>query len=1091
MSRFSKYMLLSVVTLLLISNSSAFATTLPDGFAETRLPYNLAFPSSMAIAPDGRVFVGERSGALRVFKNDVLLQTPFLVADTDSSGERGLVGIAFDPDFATNGYIYIYYTAKTPTIHNRVSRFTANGDVAVPGSEVILLELDDLVSNQHNGGGMQFGSDGKLYIGVGDNFESTNAQTLANLKGKVLRINRDGSIPDDNPFYNSAAGKNKAIWALGLRNPFTLDIQRGTGRIFLNEVGHLGWEEIDEGAAGANYGWPDTEGYTSDPRYKTPAYAYSHGDGKDVGCAITGGVFYNPLTPQFPSEYVGQYFFIDYCNRWIRTFDPASNLANSFATDISVGNTIYLDVSPDGSLYYMTTADQNGRGAVFKIKYTGNLAPQIGTQPASQTVSVGYTATFSIDASGYKPLSYQWQRNGENIPGATESSYTTPSLSKQESGVQFRCVVSNSFGTATSDVATLTVTTDLPPTATITSPPAETLYKGGDTIFYEGFGSDPETGELPPSAFTWRVDFLHAEHFHPFVPPTTGSKSGSFIVPTVGETAVNVKYRIYLTVTDSAGLSHTSYHDVLPMTSTITLATNPAGLLVTLDGQPQNTPVSAPGVVGVSRTIGVISPQKVNGIVYEFDSWSDGGAATHSIQTPAADSTYTANFRIPRTGTISATPNPIQVCDGSGLGVTTINWNSTQVSSVEVRIGSPSGSLLARSGAGSGSATTGKWVSNGMVFYLQDVSSGLPLTAANTLATVTVNTTSNGCSAITGSISATPNPVQVCDGSGLGVVTLNWNSTGTRAVEVRVGSPSGSLFARSGTGSVSATTGKWVGNNTIFYLQDVSGGLPLSSANTLATVTVGVTTAGCRVGSIVANPNPIEICDNSGNAATTLTWNSTGPALVEVRIGSPSGSLFARSGTGAWSATTGKWVKNNMVFYLQDVSGGLPLTSANTLATITVNVVKSNRCGSISATPNPIQVCDGTGLGITTLTWSSTGTSIVEVRIGSPTGKLFSRSSSRNRSATTGKWVSNGMVFYLQDVSGGLPLTAANTLATVTVNTTSNGCVAATQQPKVLTIPVSTPTTFMARATDAYPFRYQWQRRSGINLFEANHWVAR
>jgi glucose/sorbosone dehydrogenase len=290
-----------------------------------------------------------------------------------------------------------------------------------------------------------------------------------------------------------------------------------------------------------------------------------------------------------------------------------------------------------------------------------------------------------------------------------------------------------------------------------------------------------------------------------------------------------------------------------------------------------------------------------------------------------------------RAGSISADPNPIPVCDGSGLGVTTLFWMSAGTTTVEVRVGSPTGALLARTGP-SGSATTGKWVSQGTTFFLQDVSGGKPLTLLNTIGTVTVNLTTNCRS---GSISANPNPIQVCDGSGLGVTNLSWTSTGTTTLEVRVGAPNGALLAHTGS-SGSATTGKWVSQGTQFFLQDVTGGLPLTTANTLATVTLGITTTGCgnRSGAIMASPNPIQVCDGSGLGVTNLAWTSTGTTAVEVRVGAPNGGLFSRTGPSG-SAATGKWVGNGTTFFLQDVSGGLPLTAANTLGTVTVTLTAS------------------------------------------------------------------------------------------------------------------------------------------------------
>ena len=143
--------------------------------------------------------------------------------------------------------------------------------MAVPGSEVVLLDLNTLSrATNHNGGAIHFGNDGKLYIAVGDNGNGNNSQSLGNLFGKMLRINRDGTIPTDNPFFGTATGVNRAIWALGLRNPFTTAIQRSTGRLFINDVGETSWEEINEGAPGANYGWPLAEGPSSRSRFHRP-----------------------------------------------------------------------------------------------------------------------------------------------------------------------------------------------------------------------------------------------------------------------------------------------------------------------------------------------------------------------------------------------------------------------------------------------------------------------------------------------------------------------------------------------------------------------------------------------------------------------------------------------------------------------------------------------------------------------------------------------------------------------------------------------------------------------------------------------------
>jgi hypothetical protein len=157
-------------------------------------------------------------------------------------------------------------------------------------------------------------------------------------------------------------------------------------------------------------------------------------------------------------------------------------------------------------------------------------------------------------------------------------------------------------------------------------------HSAGQIISFSGTGTDPEEGALLLAAFTWRVDFHHDTHTHPFMQPTSGVNSGSFTIPTSGETATNVWYRVHLTVADSAGLTHSSFRDILPRIVTLTLATDPAGLQVLLDGQPNTAPYLFQSVVGMTRSVAAVSPQTVNGAAYQFRSWSDGGGATHNTQ---------------------------------------------------------------------------------------------------------------------------------------------------------------------------------------------------------------------------------------------------------------------------------------------------------------------------------------------------------------------------------------------------------------------------------------------------------------------------
>jgi glucose/arabinose dehydrogenase len=375
---------------LLLSTWPLRAAILPTGFAETQYGANVgSFPTAMEFSPDGRLFVCLQGGALRVISNGNLLPTPFVTVPTSANNERGLLGIAFDPDFANNQYVYVYYTVITSPIHNRVSRFTANGDVAVTGSETPILDLDNLSSaTNHNGGAIHFGPDGKLYVAVGENGNSANAQSIDTRLGKILRINSDGTIPPDNPtafpgIPGSPSGANQAIWAVGLRNPFTFGFEPGTGRLLINDVGESTWEEINDGIAGSNYGWGLCEGFCSppDPNHRDPLFEYGHG----TGCAIVGGAFYAPAVNQFPPSYRGKYFFSDFCSGWIRLFDPSDNTASSFATGIS--SPADLKVGPEGSLYYL--ARGNG-GQVWKISFVATPTPTPTPSPIVISGTVSY-----------------------------------------------------------------------------------------------------------------------------------------------------------------------------------------------------------------------------------------------------------------------------------------------------------------------------------------------------------------------------------------------------------------------------------------------------------------------------------------------------------------------------------------------------------------------------------------------------------------------------------------------------------------------------------------------------------------------------
>jgi hypothetical protein len=625
-----------------------------------------------------------------------------------------------------------------------------------------------------------------------------------------------------------------------------------------------------------------------------------------------------------------------------------------FASDIhgaSSGDSgaTYLTVGPDANLYYISRTN----GAVYQIRYPASLAPTIGVQPVNQLVGQGSSATFGVAASGVPPLSYQWQRGNANIPGATSALYVLENAQvATDNGATFRCVVTNTYGTTLSQSATLTVIPQHPPTPEMTAvtPRPNQYYFAGDTISFAGSATDPQDGQLPPNALTWEI--LLEDHplsnpnhnAQPLFGPTSGITNGTVTIPTSGETDPDVWYRVFLTAIDSYGLSQTTFTDVLPAHTELSVTSSPPRLKVRVDGSPNYTPYDFWSIVNLTRNIGVDTPQLLNGLTYDFYSWSDNGARFHDISTPTTGTSYVANFwKRPGFGTITANPNPVQLTNGATSGVVRIFWTSAQTTAVEVHRDSPSGSLLARTGAGSFSQLSGNWVLEGTKLFLQDVSNGQPLTSDFTLDSVTLNVTTattiitpptgSITTLPTGSITANPNPL-ITNWPGNGGTTVSWTSSGTSSVEIHVNAPNGAPFGSSGPGSFSLSTEEWAKPGMTFYLQNTSNGLPLTAANTLATVTmIG--------GAISLSPDPIYVSNGSGLGVTTVRWNSYGTSAVQVRVGSPAGAPFAFWGPGLGFETTGQWVQNGQKFYLQDVSDGKPLTSTNTLAVETAVVLPS------------------------------------------------------------------------------------------------------------------------------------------------------
>ncbi|TWU62150.1 Soluble aldose sugar dehydrogenase YliI precursor [Crateriforma conspicua] len=357
--------------------------SVPDGFTVETIATGIDGATALDVLPDGRVLVCEQTGQIRVIDDGKLMPEPLATFPVDSTWERGVIGVTHAPSFPKEPYIYVCWVAKDPYPHHRISRLTVDANATIANSETVLLIGDDQtkmggkVPAGHQGGGIHFGKDGKLYIGIGEQTAGTPSQELDTFLGKILRINPDGSIPDDNPLLDRTAGKYQAIWALGCRNPFTFAVRDSDGLMLINDVGGKS-EEINVGRAGANYGWPVVEHGDfpeyDDAQYDGPIHWYPQS-------SVNGGDFC-PSDSAWPNSWQGRYFFADFVHGWIHTLDPDHPAdVNTFIEGIR--RPVDLRFSDDGSLYVLLRNAwviddkfQGGTGSLLRVRPTSAASTQ-------------------------------------------------------------------------------------------------------------------------------------------------------------------------------------------------------------------------------------------------------------------------------------------------------------------------------------------------------------------------------------------------------------------------------------------------------------------------------------------------------------------------------------------------------------------------------------------------------------------------------------------------------------------------------------------------------------------------------------------
>jgi glucose/arabinose dehydrogenase len=624
---------LIALTVLVVTPSNA---AVPPNFQTSLVVGDgLDGPSGFDIAPDGRIFVLERAGKIKIIKNGQLLPTPFADLPSEATGDRGLIGIAFDPDFGvSNNFVYFYYTGHD--LLNHLVRFDASLDVGQEGP-FPLFTTSSPSTLLHVGGSIAFGPDGKLYFAIGDNGNGSNAQDLNSPHGKILRINKDGTIPTDNPFYGQP-GKLGAIWAYGFRNPWRFQFDKVTGQLYDGDVGDFTWEEVNHIVKGGNYGWPLHEGPCNCPGqgFIDPIHYWNH---NGASSAVTQGPVYRGS--MFPPEYQGSLFFGDYAQGWIKRadLDANGNVTAVHDFDQQAGAVVDMKIAPDGSMYYITYYP----GALYRVTYNSSSHVPVANASADTTrgvdpLTVHFSSAGSNDPDGDE-LSFRW-----DFGDGTTSTEANPTKTYPNKGVYTVHLTVSANGDST-NAQPIVIQVGIAPTLTVTSPVEGQMYHAGDTITYNAFANDAAGFDLNDANITTVVRLHHLTHFHPFVGPLTG-RAGSFQTANTGEASPATSYEITITATDGNGLTASKTINIFPYKSHLTFATSPPGLGITLDSVAVDTPYVIDGVVGFQRDLAAASTAVAqDGTVMQFAGWSDGHGIRHTITTPATNTTYTANYR--------------------------------------------------------------------------------------------------------------------------------------------------------------------------------------------------------------------------------------------------------------------------------------------------------------------------------------------------------------------------------------------------------------------------------------------------------------
>lgn len=628
---------------------TAHGASLPNGFVQDPPIQGLTLPIDFDWTPDGRMFVAERGGAVRVVSNGVVLDGYALWLPVNQAAERGLLGLAVDLHFVARPYIYLYYSTSHGNIdapvapQNRISRFTVEGNTIDPGSERILVDGIPAEGGHHNGGDLHFGPDGMLYASTGDGGIGPTiwSQDLDSLGGKILRVDpMTGLGPPTNPFAGGNEDRQR-VWAFGLRNPFRFGLDAQSGEIIIGDVGNKTYEELDRGVAGANYGWPDVEGPMPPgvAGMTYPFFSYMHAGNADStfdGCrTVIGGDFMHGTN--FPATYEGSYFFGDWwCGR-IWTVAPGGTKPVLFLSDAP--GIVNLAFGPDGALYYSDLSN------IVRVRAVAGNRPPVAHADAlpcagALPLTVSFTSAASTDPDG-DVLHYSW-----DFGDGTTSSAANPSHTYIRPG-SFQAVlrVTDAHGMSQSTLPLVIAAGNSAPSVAITAPADGATVPVGSSVTFEASATDPDDGPLADTALTWSV-VAHNGPASEYVVARGSGRRIDAVMPMPAQLTTMEDFYLEATVrvVDHYGAAARQSIRVRPTMGTTRFTTEPPGLSLVLGGITMTTPVTITAAVGFH--LGLLAPFQTHGecIGYTFSRWSDGQGNPHAIVVAASPQTYTAIF---------------------------------------------------------------------------------------------------------------------------------------------------------------------------------------------------------------------------------------------------------------------------------------------------------------------------------------------------------------------------------------------------------------------------------------------------------------